>query len=197
MLQTHNTILVGSTVYGKTDIGCKVLEIDGDTLTIETVSGERQIPFSRVIKVDPPPLTDRLGIISTLDKPEAIEVLNNLLLEFSTNSIYEASLDLQAFPGTFIRRMLAEINPTEFDAIGVDGSEGKYGISTLPDLQPVTEDSGTGSRVTHLDLYHRYGSDIGTIELIDGSGECRVKWDSDGHIGRYSIDSLKWERSNI
>ena len=102
----NSKVSIGSIVYGTANIGCKVLEIDGDTLTIETVSGECQILFSRVVRVEPPPLIERLTIISTLDKLEASEGLNDLLTEFSTDSIYEASLDLDTFPGTFVRRCL-------------------------------------------------------------------------------------------
>jgi hypothetical protein len=75
-----------------------------------------------------------LRIISTLNKSEAIASLHELLAEFSTESIYEASLDIDIFPATFIRRLLADIKPLEFEAIGKDGSDGKYGILTFPEL---------------------------------------------------------------
>jgi hypothetical protein len=84
----------------------------------------------------------------------------------------------------------------EFAAIGTDGSEGKYGKWISPSLPPLTSLPGVGnlelgSRVTHLDLYHCYGADLGTIELFDSCGDYHVKWDSDSHVGRYSMDSLK------
>jgi hypothetical protein len=186
-------ITIGSIVYGTANIGCKVLEIDGDTLlTIETIDGKGLIPFSRVVRVEPPPLIDRLSSIAFLIESEAIEKLRDITAEFSVNAIYESSLDLHTFAGIFIRRLLAEINPTEFDAIGTDGSAGKYGVSTCPDVPPPTKSDKVGTRVTHADLYHRYGADIGTIELVDTFGDYRVRWDSDGHIGRYSADNLKW-----
>jgi hypothetical protein len=102
-------IAIGSIVYGTANIGCKVLEIDGDTLTIETVSGECQIPFSRVVRVELPPLIDRLRIISTLDKPDAIAQLTELLTEFTADDIYKASLKLDIFQGIFIRGELEAI----------------------------------------------------------------------------------------
>jgi hypothetical protein len=130
----NSKIPVGSIVYGMANIPCKVVSIDGETLTIETPKGKGLIPFSRVVKVEPPPLVDRLRIISTLNKSEAIASLHELLAEFSTESIYEASLDIDIFPATFIRRLLADIKPLEFEAIGKDGSDGKYGILTFPEL---------------------------------------------------------------
>jgi hypothetical protein len=190
-LQMELNISIGSIVYGAANIGCKVLEIDGDTLTIETIDGKGLIPFSRVVRVEPPPLIDRLNSITSLAEIEAIDKLRDITAEFSVNSIYEFSLDLHTFAGIFIRRLLAEINPTEFDAIGKDGSAGKYGVSTCPDVPPLIESDKVGTRVTHLDLYHRYGADTGTIELVDTFGDCYVRWDSDGHVGRYSMDSLK------
>jgi hypothetical protein len=190
--QMEPSISIGSIVYGEANIGCKVLEINGDTLTIETIDGKGLIPFSRVLKVEPPPLLDRLDSFTSLTKSEAIKKLRDITAEFSVNAIYESSLDLHTFAGIFIRRLLAEINPTEFDEIGKDGSKGKYGVSTCPDLPPQIKSDKVGTRVTHIDLYHRYGADIGTIELVDTFGDCYVRWDSDGHIGRYAVDSLKW-----
>jgi hypothetical protein len=134
--QMNIDITIGSIVYGAANIGCKVLEIDGDTLTIETSDGAGLIPFSRVVRVEPPPLVDRLRTISTLDKLEAIASLHDLLSEFSTDSIYETSLDIDTYSGVFIRRLLADINPLEFEEIGKDGSEGKYGVLTFPELPP-------------------------------------------------------------
>ena len=141
-------------------------------------------------------LLARLLSIASLGKQDAIEELTTILLEFSVNSIYEASLDLEVFFGTFIRRSLSEIKPTEFDAIGKDGSEGKYGVLTFPDSPPPNNlpDSGIftiGDCVTHTDLYHCHGADVGTIELVDSCGDYHVRWKSDGHIGRYSGDNLK------
>ncbi len=45
-------ILVGSIVYGSAGIGCKVLEIAGHSLTIQTSKGIGKIDFSRVLKVE-------------------------------------------------------------------------------------------------------------------------------------------------
>jgi hypothetical protein len=91
--------------------------------------------------------------------------------------------------------MVVMVN-VEFDAIGQDGSDGKYGICTYPDSPPPTSLPGDGNlklsyRVTHTDLYHRRGADVGTIELVDSFGDYHVRWDSDSHIRRYSIDNLK------
>ena len=192
----NSKILVGSTVYGSTGIGCKVLSIDGDTLTIETSKGEGKISMSRVVKVEPLSLLDRLLSIASLDKHEAIQQLTAITLDFSVNSIYEASLDLQIFFGTFIRRSLSEISPVEFEAIGNDGSGGKYGVLTFPDSPPPNNlpDGGIftiGDCVTHTDLYHCHGADVGTIELVDAGGDCHVRWDSDERVRRYSVDNLK------
>jgi hypothetical protein len=141
-------------------------------------------------------LLDRLLLLDSLVKQDAIDELTAILLDFDVNSIYEASLDLDVFAGIFIRRSLSELSPVEFEAIGKDGSEGKYGICTYPDSPPPASlpDDGNlklGYRVTHSDLYHRRGADVGTIELIDSRGDYHVKWDSDGDIRRYSIDNLK------
>ncbi|PSB57752.1 hypothetical protein [Chamaesiphon polymorphus] len=192
----NSKILIGSTVYGSTGIGCKVLSIDGDTLTIETSKGEGKISISRVVKVDPLSLLDRLLIIASLGKHEAINELTAITLDFNVNSIYEASLDLEIFFGTFIRRLLADIHPLEFAEIGKDDSEDKYGKWVSPDSPPPINftDGGIfaiGDCVTHTDLYHCYGADVGTIELVDSFGDYHVRWKSDGHVGRYSADNLK------
>lgn len=60
------TIQIGSIVYGTAGIGCKVLAIEGDILTIETLSGEGKISRSRVIRVENKPfevgdLVDYIG----------------------------------------------------------------------------------------------------------------------------------------
>ncbi|WP_373539337.1 hypothetical protein [Chamaesiphon sp.] len=192
----NSKILIGSTVYGSAGLGCKVLSIDGDTLTIETSRGEGIIPISRVVNVDPLPLLDRLLLLDSLVKQDAIDELTAITLDFSVNYIYEASLDLEIFFGTFIRRSLSELSPVEFEAIGKDGSEGKYGLWTSPDSPPpnnLTDDGifTIGDCVTHTDLYHCYGADVGTIELVDSFGDYHVRWKSDGHIGRYSADNLE------
>lgn len=44
--------LIGSVVYGAAGIGCKVLEIEGDTLIIQTNKGIRRIAVSKVLKVE-------------------------------------------------------------------------------------------------------------------------------------------------
>jgi hypothetical protein len=193
----NSKILIGCTVYGSAGVGCKVIAVEGDTLTIETTRGEGTIAISRVVKVDPlPSLIDRLVSLASLGKGAAIDKLTSIVSEFSVNSIYEASLDLETFFGTFIRRLLADISPVEFEAIGKDGSEGKYGLSVSPDSPPPTSLPGDGNlklgyRVTHIDLYHCHGADVGTIELIDSFGDYHVRWDSDSQIRKYSIDSLK------
>jgi hypothetical protein len=192
----NSRILIGSTVYGSAGVGCKVLAVDGDTLTIETSKGEGKISISRVVKVEPLSLLDRLLSIASVGKQEAIQQLTAITLDFNVNSIYEASLDLETCLGTFIRRLLAVIHPLEFKEIGKDGSESKYGVWVSPDSPPPTNlaDDGSlaiGDCVTHTDLYHCYGADVGTIELVDSFGDYHVRWKSDEHIGRYSADNLK------
>jgi hypothetical protein len=181
-------ISLGSLVSGSTGKKYKVDRIEGDFI----YSGKLRIARSLILQAEPPPLIDRLSSIAFLIESEAIVKLRDITAKFSVNSIYESSLDLHTFAGIFIRRLLAEINPPEFDEIGADGSNGKYGMITYPDSPPQTESDKVGTRVTHADLYHRYGADIGTIELVDTFGDYRVRWDSDGHVGRYSADSLKW-----
>ena len=139
--------------------------------------------------------SDRKQAIASLDKHEAIQQLTAITLDFSVNSIYETSLDLEVFFGAFVRRSLSEIKPTEFDEIGNDGSGGKYGMLAFPDSPPPNNlpDGGIftiGDCVTHTDPYHCHGADVGTIELVDAFGDCHVRWKSDGYIGRYSVDNL-------
>jgi hypothetical protein len=60
------TIQIGSIVYGAAGVGCRVLAIEGDILTIETLSGEGKISNSRVIRVENKPfevgdLVDYIG----------------------------------------------------------------------------------------------------------------------------------------
>jgi hypothetical protein len=50
------TIRIGSIVYGAAGVGCKVLGIDGDALTIQTPKGEGRISLSRVVRVEQHPL---------------------------------------------------------------------------------------------------------------------------------------------
>ncbi len=45
-------IQIGSIVYGAAGVGCRVLAIEGDILTIETLSGEGKISRSRVVRVE-------------------------------------------------------------------------------------------------------------------------------------------------
>lgn len=192
-------ISVGSTVFGEANIGCVVSKIDEDILTIETSGGSRDIPISAIIRWESPQplsLLDRLLSIASVGKHEAIQQLTAITLDFSVNSIYEASLDLEIFFGTFIRRSLSELSPVEFEAIGNDGSEGKYGLWVLTDSpKPINlTDDGIftiSDCVTHADLYHCHGADVGTIELVDSFGDYHIRWKSDGHIGRYSADNLK------
>ncbi|WP_373538763.1 hypothetical protein [Chamaesiphon sp.] len=192
----NSRILIGSTVYGSAGVGCKVLAVDGDTLTIKTSKGEGKISISRVVKVEPLSLLDRLLSIASVGKQEATQQLTAITLDFNVNSIYEASLDLEIFFGTFIRRSLSELSPVEFEAIGNDGSEGKYGLWVPTDSPPPNNlpDGGIftiGDCVTHTDLYHCYGADVGIIELVDSFGDYHVRWKSDGYVGRYSVDNLK------
>jgi hypothetical protein len=49
---SSKTIQIGSIVYGAAGVGCRVLAIDGDVLTINTSSGEGKISRSRVIRVE-------------------------------------------------------------------------------------------------------------------------------------------------
>jgi hypothetical protein len=193
-------ITIGSTIIGNSGKKLIVDRIDGDIL----YSGKLKIKTSAVVRVISPPIVtkfklgdrvefiDILNSLTSLAESEAIDKLRDIAAEFSVNSIYEVSLDLHTFAGIFIRRLLVDINPTKFDAIGKDGSEGKYGVLTYPDLSPPTKSDKVGTRVTHIDLYHRYGADTGTIELVDTFGDYRVRWDSDSHVGRYAVDSLKW-----
>jgi hypothetical protein len=58
----NSKLLIGSVVYGAAGIGCKVLKVEGDTLTVETPKGTRTIHFSKVVKVIPPrPKAFKLG----------------------------------------------------------------------------------------------------------------------------------------
>jgi hypothetical protein len=50
----NSKLLIGSVVYGAAGIGCKVLAVEGDTLTVETPKGTRTISTSKVVKVIPP-----------------------------------------------------------------------------------------------------------------------------------------------
>jgi hypothetical protein len=186
-------IAIGSTIIGKSGKRFIVDRVEDDII----YSGALKIRTSAVVSVEPPSLTDRLLSIATVGKHEAIQQLTAIALDFSVNSIYEASLDLDTHTGVFVRRLLADLRPTEFAAIGQDGSDGKYGAWTSPDSPPppinLADDGifAIGDCVTHTDLYHCYGADVGTIELVDSFGDYHVKWKSDGHIGRYSADNLK------
>ena len=50
----NSKVTLGSVVYGLAGVGCKVLAIDGDTITIETPSGQRRTSIDRVLRVEPP-----------------------------------------------------------------------------------------------------------------------------------------------
>jgi hypothetical protein len=187
-------IAIGSTIIGVSGKKLVVDRVEGDIIH----SGVLRIDISAVVSVEPLSLLDRLLLLDSLVKQDAIDELTSILLDFDVNSIYESSLDLHTFAGIFIRRLLADISPWEFEAIGKDGSEGKYGIYAYPNSPPSTSllDDGNlkvGYRVTHTDLYHRRGADVGMIELIviDSFGDCHVRWDSDSHVKRYLIDNLK------
>lgn len=45
-------ILIGSIVYGVAGVGCKVLAIDGDTITVQTAKGVGKISLARVVRVE-------------------------------------------------------------------------------------------------------------------------------------------------
>jgi hypothetical protein len=47
----------------------------------------------------------------------------------------------------------------------------------------------SGTKVTHLDFYHRYGGDMGIVDRTDEYGEVFVTWGGGGQ-GRYSVDKL-------
>jgi hypothetical protein len=182
-------IAIGSTIIGKSGKRFIVDRVEGDII----YSRELKIRVSAVVEVESPSLLDRLLLVASVGKQEAIQQLTAIALDFSVSSIYEASLDLETFFGTFIRRSLSELSPLEFEAIGKDGSEGKYGVSIFPASPPpiIPTSNEIGDRVTHIDLYHRYGADVGTIELVDSCSDYQVRWDSDGHVGRYSADNLQ------
>jgi hypothetical protein len=127
-------ITIGSTIVGASGKKLIVDRVDGDII----YSGEFKISTLAVAIVIPPPLIERLRAISILGKPEAIECLSELLSEMDMTSIYEASLDIDTYAGVFIRRLLVGIHPIEFAAIGKDGSEGKYGVLTFPDLPEIS-----------------------------------------------------------
>jgi hypothetical protein len=180
-----DTITVGSTIVGKSGKRFIVDRVEGDII----YSGTLKIRTSAVVSVEPLSLLDRLLLLDSSVKQDAIDELATILSDFDVNSIYESSLDLHTFAGIFIRRLLSDISPLEFEAIG-------NGIYTYPNSTPPTSlpDDGNlqvGYRVTHTDLYHRRGADVGMIELIDSFGDCHVRWDSDSHVKRYSIDNLK------
>jgi hypothetical protein len=186
------TITVGSTIIGKSGKKLVVDRVEGDIIH----SGVLRIDISAVVSVEPPSLIDRLLLLDSLVKQDAIDELTTILLDFDVNSIYESSLDLDTFAGIFIRRSLSELSPVEFEAIGNDGSEGKYGLWVPTDSPPpinLTDDGSfaIGDCVTHTDLYHCHGADVGTIELVDSFGDYHVRWKSDGHVGRYSADNLR------
>lgn len=52
----NSKLPIGSIVYGAAGIGCKVLAVEGDTLTIETPKGVRKIASSKVQKIEAPTL---------------------------------------------------------------------------------------------------------------------------------------------
>jgi hypothetical protein len=51
----NSKVQIGSIVYGAAGVGCRVLAIDGDILTIKTLSGEGKISRSRVVRVEVKP----------------------------------------------------------------------------------------------------------------------------------------------
>ena len=64
--------LIGSIVYGAAGIGCKVLAVEGDTLTVKTPKGTRTISSSKVVKVENP---DNDVVRVSTDPPTAITQL--------------------------------------------------------------------------------------------------------------------------
>jgi hypothetical protein len=48
----NSKLSIGSVVYGAAGIGCKVLAVEGDTLTVETPKGTRKISSSKVVRVE-------------------------------------------------------------------------------------------------------------------------------------------------
>jgi hypothetical protein len=48
----NSKLSIGSVVYGAAGIGCKVLAIEGDTLTVETPNGTRTISSHKVVRVE-------------------------------------------------------------------------------------------------------------------------------------------------
>jgi hypothetical protein len=50
----NSKLLIGSVVYGAAGIGCKVLAVEGDTLTVKTPKGTRTIPLTKVVRVENP-----------------------------------------------------------------------------------------------------------------------------------------------
>jgi hypothetical protein len=67
----NSKVTIGAVVYGLAGVGCKVLAIDGDTITIETPSGQRKTSIDRVLRVETPKplaqfqLGDRVTYIGT------------------------------------------------------------------------------------------------------------------------------------
>jgi hypothetical protein len=121
-------VQIGSVIIGASGKRLRVDSIEGEIIHC----GELRIKVSAVIDVEPPSLIDRLDYISTLSKSDAKNQLLDLLVDFSTNDIYESSLDLDTYLGKFIRTQLQAIRPIEFSEIGQDGSEGKYGVMAFP-----------------------------------------------------------------
>jgi hypothetical protein len=84
----NSKLLIGSVVYGAAGIGCKVLAIEGDTLTLETPKGTRTISSSKVAKVIlPRPKAFKLG-----DRVEYIGSDFNLKKQYAgTLEVWEIS----------------------------------------------------------------------------------------------------------
>jgi hypothetical protein len=68
----NSKFIIGSVVYGAAGIGCKVLAVEGDTLTVETPKGLRTIHFSKVVNVENPD-TDVMRV--STDPPTTITQL--------------------------------------------------------------------------------------------------------------------------
>jgi Endodeoxyribonuclease RusA len=99
------SITSGSIVSGSTGKKYKVDRVEGDFI----YSGKIKIKRDLILQVESPSLIDRLSTIATLDKPDAIEGLTDLLGEFTADDIYHTSLSIDTFPGIFVRRWLADV----------------------------------------------------------------------------------------
>jgi hypothetical protein len=93
----NSKLIIGSIVYGAAGIGCKVLAVEGNTLTVETPKGARKIASSKVEKIEAPTLvvnpTRKYVVKFDLgDKVEYIESDFNLKRQYAgTLEVWEIS----------------------------------------------------------------------------------------------------------